>query len=404
MSQHTEPFLILGALFLLGYVSDLVARFLSIPRVTLLLILGLVTGPGLLGLFNPKLAEWLYVIADLTLMLVGFRLGEHFSGPDMRRIGRVVVVLSLTCTVASVLASAALLLLAGAPLAVAILLGGISTATDPAATSDVIRETQSRGDFTQTLLGIIVIDDALALAGFSLLMATAGAGGSTSPWITAFLGLREIATALVIGVLTGPVLSFLTRRARTMESSLVATLGMLFAAGGVALWLETSFLLAAMAVGIVTVNIGPPPKHSPFRAVELVLWPFFALFFISVGAKIQPNALPAIGWIGAAYVAGRIIGRVFGSWSGGLVCQIPDRMRCWMGIALLPQASIAIGMAMIASQRFPEYSDTLLPVVVGAIVLFEIGGPVMTRLALHKVGEVNLPSPPQQRPPLPPQT
>ena len=181
-------------------------------------------------------------------------------------------------------------------------------------------------------------------------------------------------------------MAYLSGRIKPGQPTLVEALGIVFLVGGLALWLEVSFLLSAMVLGLV---VGRRARHheQPFHAIENIEWPVMILFFVLAGAALDMSALLAVGLAGGAYVALRIVGRLLGGWPGGLISGAPPNIRRWIGLALLPQAGVAMGMALIAVQRFPEHRDLIMPVVIGATVLFELFGPILARLALVRSGE-----------------
>jgi len=142
-----------------------------------------------------------------------------------------------------------------------------------------------------------------------------------------------------------------------------------------------------MALGSVVANLA---RHHarPFHAIEGIEWPFMILFFVLAGASLHAEALYQIGLVGAAYILLRIIGRLFGSWAGGAISHAEPPMRRWMGVALMPQAGVALGMALVVIQRRPDLGEIILPVVITSTVLFEVIGPVLTRSALVHVGDL----------------
>jgi len=163
-------------------------------------------------------------------------------------------------------------------------------------------------------------------------------------------------------------------------------LGLVFICAGLAIWLEVSFLLAGMIAGAIVVNLAA--HHTrPFHEIEHIDWPFMILFFVLAGASLNFQNIHHIGIIGIAYLVLRTIGRVLGGLLGGAAARSTHLHRRWIGLALIPQAGVALGMALVASNHFPELRDDLLTVTVGTTVIFELVGPFLTQLALRKVGE-----------------
>ncbi|MEF8794136.1 MAG: cation:proton antiporter, partial [Thiohalorhabdus sp.] len=165
-------------------------------------------------------------------------------------------------------------------------------------------------------------------------------------------------------------------------------LGVVLLAGGLALWLEVSYLLTALTVGATIVNLASH-HEQPFHEIEYIEWPFMILFFLLAGASLHVEALAQVGVVGGAYIALRALGLVTGSFVGGHVIGAAPRIRRWMGWATLPQAGVALGMALVAGNQLPEVGETVLPLVVGTTVVFELLGPVLTRLALIRAGEAS---------------
>lgn len=387
MHDMAEVLLTLGGLFLVGLVTDLLGRRTPLPRVTLLLCFGFLAGPSGFDVLPDPDAAWLPAVADVALVMVGFLLGGSLTVADLREHGRDVLWISVAEVVVTAAVVFAGLVALGVGPAEALLFGAIATSTDPAATADVARELRSQGRFTRTLLGVVAIDDAWGLVVFSLLLAAAQAlAGHGSPLDELLRGGRELAGAVLLGAALGVPMAYLTGRIRPGEPTLVEALGMVLLCGGLALWLEVSFLLAAMVLGAIVANLAR--HHSrPFHAIEGIEWPFMIVFFVLAGASLRLDSVKDVAWLLAAYVVLRLAGRLLGSWLGGAASGAAPATRRWMGAALVPQAGIAVGTALVASRELPELGRQIVPVAVAAIVVFEGLGPVLTRLALVRTGE-----------------
>ncbi|MEG3640565.1 cation:proton antiporter [Magnetococcus sp. PR-3] len=388
VTAQAHLFVTLGGLFLLGLATEVIGRHIKLPRVTLLLLMGVALGPMGLTLIVPKQDVWLLAAADAALLMVGFLLGSKFTPATLDRYGRQVMGFSIAEVVITVMVVGVGLHLLGVPTEIALLLSGIATATAPAATIDVVRESKAEGPFSDTLLGIVAVDDALGLMVFSLLVSVVAAMGGDGGFIQPLLiSVWEIAGGLLLGGFAGVALGQGMERCDTHEGSLVITFGGIALAGGIAFSLGVSFLLTAMSMGAVLVNVGKRSADA-VRHVEKLIWPFMILLFVFGGASMQLEGLAVIGWVGAAYISLRILSRFLGGWVGGWWTDANPVMTRWMGMALMPQAGVALGMALIASQRFPHLEALLMPVVIGSTVIFELIGPLMTRRALEKAGEV----------------
>jgi Kef-type K+ transport system membrane component KefB len=391
MTDLSTTLLTLGALLLLGLLTDAIGRRTPLPRVTLLLVFGFLIGPSALNLLPEFSERWFPVIANIALLMVAFLLGEKLAFSFLRRNGKVVFLVSLAEVAATSIVMLIGLLIINVPVTVALLLAGISTATAPAATVDVVREAKASGTFTRTLLGVVAIDDAWGLIVFSFMLAIAHMiSGQGSGAEVLLFASREIGGALLLGIGLGIPMAYLTGRIRPGEPTLAEALGLVFLCGGLAIWLGVSFLLASMSMGAAVANLARH-HHRPFHAIENIEWPFLILFFVLAGTSLHLDSLLKVGVIGTAYIILRMIGRILGGWTGGTISRADQKVKRWMGMALLPQAGVALGMTLVATQYFPEIEDIILPVVIGATVFFELIGPVSTRTALIQAGEV--PSP-----------
>jgi len=376
--------LILGLLFLLGLAADLIGRHTFVPRVTLLILAGLAVGPVGFDLLPEALVrEWFPPMTTLALSLVGFLLGEKLSINELRAHGRVVLGITLAETTLALVAVAFALLAIGLHPVAALLLAGIAAASAPTATYDVVRESGIQGEFTDTLLAVVALDDAVSLLLFSLMMAAASAvDGNHSVMFSLAGGVREIGGSLLLGVALGVPMAYLSGRIRPGEPTLAEAIGFVLLCGGLATWLDLSPVLCAMVMGAVVASLA---RHHdrPFHAIEGIEWPFLILFFILAGASTHAGALLMVGGITLVYMISRCAGTFAGAWIGAILTHAGPAMQKWIGWCLFPQAGVALGMALLATQRFPEFEAFLLPVVLASTVVYEITAPAITRRALQ---------------------
>ena len=388
MTDLVIGYLTIGAIFLAGLLIDFIGHSVRVPRVSLLILTGFVVGPALLDLLPDLAASWFRAVTDIALMVIGFLLGGQLTLKTLKQHGRAVMLISISVTVLTAAVVTLVAWLAGAPLPLALLLGAIATATDPAATEDVVQETHSRGPFTRTLLGIVAIDDAWGLILFSLVLTAIGMLSGDEANGHLLLGLYEIGGALLLGVGLGIPMAYLTGRVHDGEPTLVEALGFVLLCGGIAIHLELSFILAAMTMGMTVVNLASHHER-PFHAIEGIEWPFKLVFFLLAGASLDLGAMETVGWLGLAYIVGRVGGRVTGGMGGTLIFRHNQINGCWMGMALMPQAGVAIGMALTAQETLPTSVTTgLMPIVIGSTVLFELLGPLLTNMALKRTNEL----------------
>lgn len=383
MHDVANVLILLGGLFLISLVISPVSARLGVPRVTLLIASGVVIGPQGLALINGGERDWFPIISHITLLIIGYLLGARLTRHYLARYARGVLVSSLLITLTTTVVVALGLLALGFDATVAWVLGAIAAATDPAATLDVLKQRRNRGHFGLILEGVVAMDDVLGLLIFSVVLTGLTlfeGGGGVAPLLHL---IRDVGGALVLGVAMGGMAAYLLDRKPTGQPVIVDSLAFIFLCGGLAQWLEVSFLLAAMTMGMVVVNRADT-TYEHLHEIEFIEQPFLVLFFIMAGATLNLDQLGWLGLAGLAYVLLRVGGRVLGGWLVP-VRYIEARQRPWLGLALLPQAGVALGMALVAADQFPEHADLLVTIAIAATIFFEMVGPVLTHLALNRV-------------------
>ena len=193
----------------------------------------------------------------------------------------------------------------------------------------------------------------------------------------------EIGGALALGLSIGGPAALLTGRLRDGEPLQIEALSLVFLTAGLSLWLGVSFLLTGMVVGAVIVNLAAHHTKA-FNEIAHIQWPFVVLFFILAGAALDVGVAMTLGGVGAGFVIMRALARVIGGWLGATLAREPRQLALWYGMALLPQAGVAIGMALIAAQRFPQWGAQIIALTIGTTVVFEILGPIATLYAIKR--------------------
>jgi Kef-type K+ transport system membrane component KefB len=379
---------LLGVMLLAGYVAHIAAPRISVPRVTLLLLAGAVFGPSVLDVVPQAACEWFPFVAHMALAMVGFLLGENFAGRKIQEKGRLV----LSITAGEMLFAAVVvfvaLMLTGAPAALALILAAIAPASAPAAIFETIREGNSKGPLTDTVLGVVAIDDGLGVIFFSLLLVVAQAvSGQAVQFSELLRGLWEVFGAVALGGLLGLPMAWTLTRIRDGQPTLIEAAGFIFLCAGLASLLNVSYLLAAMVLGAVTASRGAG-NLKPFHAIEKVREPFLAVFFILAGLEFEPDKLTALGLIGVVYVAARTVGLVLGGRIAGGIAKAPAEIKSRVGWCILPQAGVALGFALLVREQLPGVGESVLALIIGTTVLFEILGPLIARRQLKMAGEL----------------
>jgi Kef-type K+ transport system membrane component KefB len=384
MELTDQLLMTVGGILLLGLATSALGHRTILPRATLLLVFGVLIGEHGFDLIPAVFVGWFEEVASVTLILVGFLLGGKLTRDTLGDETGAVLSISIIVAVVVALVVSLGLAWAGLPLALAILLGCVASATDPAAVLDVVDEHGRDSRFGELLLAIVALDDIWALLLFSIGLALVsslnGAGPDTSHLLMA---AWEIFGACALGIALGFPAAYLTGRLKPGQPIVSEALGLVFLCGGLALWLGVSYVISSMVLGAMVANLARHHEY-PFHAIEGIEQQFMVVFFILAGAALEVSALPALGLVGLLYIALRAAGKLAGGKLGSVLSRSDSATGNWMGVALMPQAGVAIGLALVASNEFPEYRQILLPLVISSTVLFEIVGPIFTRLAIER--------------------
>lgn len=374
----------LGGILLLGLLATFIGHRTFLPRVTLLLILGVAFGNEGVGIIPSAISDHFGLIAEMALLMVGFLLGGKLTRDSLDGVVHQALYISLCAAVITTLVVSLGLMTFGVRPEIAIILGCIASATAPAAILDIVTESEFKGRFRNLLLSIVALDDAWALVLFGMGIAAAFPfyDGSLNTSAIA-IAMQHIGGAVILGLIIGIPSAYLTGRLNPGQPSLSEALGIVFLCGGLALWLDVSFLIATMVLGATIANLARHHDY-PFHAIQGIEEQFMMLFFVLAGASLEIDIAIEIGMLGILFIGLRSLGKVLGALFGGKLAQADPITNKWMGVALLPQAGVAIGMALVAGNYFQEHAQLLLSVVIGSTVFFEIIGPVFTRMALRK--------------------
>lgn len=394
----TNTLLALGIAMAAGLLFTRIIKLVKLPNVTAYLIAGLLIGPSVIGLVGKESVKSFDILVSLALGFIAFSIGGEFKLSTLKRLGKNVTVITVVQAFGAVIVTFVVLLVAGLAgwlgenyMPLVFTLSAIATATAPAATLLVVRQYKAHGPVTETLLPVVAMDDAIGLMIFSIFMAIAQALASgTAPTAKSMLlePLLEIVLSLVIGFALGLIVALCTRWFKSRANRLCLCVTATVIGTALAQIWNLSSLLLCMMIGAVMANLG--------KDVDRVLegndrWtpPIFMLFFVISGADLDLSVLPTVGILGVLYIIARSIGKYFGARLGAGMVKADANVRKWLGFTLLPQAGVAVGMAQIALTRLPgEMGAKVQAVVLCATLIYEIVGPVLTKMALSKAGEI----------------
>jgi len=391
-----DPVLSLGIILLLGFFSDKIADFFHIPHVTANLLLGILIGIEFLDPLSHHLLQASGFISNIVLGLIAFSIGQSFYYNRFKAIGKQIIFISLfEAGFAWIIVTLTFLVILRKPLYLSLIFGSIASATAPAATLMVIRQLKAKGIFTNILMGVVAIDDAWCLIIFSFSFAV-----SKALYIHASQGFHilliilkaflEIGGSIILGALLGFLFIRLSKLIKTPGGKEIFTLGFVFLTVGIAVHLHFSVLLASMALGSVVVNFhrNYSTFYESLRGVEP---PLYLLFFVLAGANLEITSLKNLSIIGITYLIMRVVGKSAGAYIGGILGKAPKKVRKYLGFGLVPQAGVALGVALIAKAEFPEVGGMILDTIIATTVVYELVGPVLTQFALVRSGEATIP-------------
>jgi Kef-type K+ transport system membrane component KefB len=384
----------LGVILLLGLLAERLIQRIKLPTVTAFIIVGILIGPSLLNLISPQLIQSSGLISNIALGIIAFSLGESFLFSSFKEIGRTVLYISLAAALLpSILVATGLYFLLKQPLSIALLYGAIASATAPAATLMVIREYKARGSLTNTLLGVVAIDDAWCLIIFAFSFAFSremfeGTATNISWLKIIFPFVKEILLTIILGSISALLCNLISRYIKLKSDLLIYILGFLLLNIGLALHFHLSLLLTNIVFGALLVNLSPT-SFKFFDLLKSIDAPLYLIFFILAGANLEIALLRGTLPVVIAFIILRSLGKIIGAYLGGYLSHSEDKIRKYLGFGLLPQAGVAIGLALIVKDRFPQIGDILFPTIIATTVVYEIAGPIFTRYALFASKETN---------------
>ena len=389
---------ILGIAILAGFAGGKAMESLKVPSVAGYVIVGVLLGGSLTGVFSAADLAHMGVVGDLALGVIAFSIGGELEGRALRRLARSLFPIVFLEAFGAMVAVTTGVWLWTRDLPLALVLGAISSATAPAATVMVIRELRASGVLTRTLMAVVGIDDAIALVLYAVAAALAKALlSSKAVWslgaVAATAGMDiggSLALGVAAGLIVGPLLSHLGSR----EASLSVTIGALVAIAGVAEQTGVSPLLANMAFGALLVNVAPLSTKALVEQISTLGAPILIGFFVLAGAHLRLDLLPSLGMLGVIYLLARIFGKVSGAALGAWLSGAPEVVRRNIGYGLLSQVGIAIGLSLVVAGEFSGFGPegrrlalTVINILLATTVVTEVVGPILARKALLRSGE-----------------
>ncbi len=388
--------LCLSIAFVGGLLATKAMKIFNLPNVTGFLIAGLIIGPSICGFVSAEDVASFSIISDVALGFIAFSIGVEFKFSHLKELGGKVIVITLFQSLLAVALVDVALIAFGADTGLSLVLGAIAAATAPAATLMVIRQYRASGPVVETLLPVVAFDDAVGLVVFSVSIALArvfSTGAELTVQSILVTPLIEIIGSLALGLILGAALWLLNKWFKLGENKLISAILVVFAATGLvqlvsSLWgIDMSGLLVCMMVGATFTNMCVDETEVLSRC-DAWSTPLLMLFFVISGAQLDISVIPSIGVIGVIYILARSIGKYVGAYTGCKLTKANPVVTKYLGWTLLPQAGVEIGMAQVAMAALPAIGAQINTVVLCAIFVYAIIGPIITKIALTKAGEI----------------
>ncbi len=409
-----QALLVLALVLVLGLYAGRIFSRIKLPHITGYIVMGVVIGLGLVWMNLGDIVEHLNIVSSVALGFIAFGIGTELEFGKLKKSGKQVLVITIFQAVSASVVTIVGILIIGVSLPIALVLGAIATATAPAPIMLLTRQYRAKGPLTDTLLPLVGLDDAVGIILFGVLLAVADAM-NTGVELTVLEMIEdpaiELAASAIVGAIIGFVAAFLIRQIKSKDSQkeeafLAVSVFAVFMTVALAKMgvvvngfpFHLSPILTPMVMGVVlTNNLTRVRAHDVNLSVEQFSSPILVAFFTLAGAElviafsqnIDVDYGSLIG-ITAVYIIFRIIGKLSGAYLGARVMKAHRSVQRFLGICLLPQAGVALGMAYQAKTDFGEHGITILIVVLIATLVYELFGPIGVKAALEKANEIHV--------------
>ena len=380
-----------------GFVGGKISNKLKLPGVVGYLIMGLFLGPSFANLLNLEMLEKLGFFNDIALSLVAFVIGSEMRFGSLRKLGKGIVTIIFTESFGAFILVGLGVYLLTHKIYLALIFGAMAPASAPAGTAVVLQECKAKGPLTNALYAVVGLDDGLAImiyafaAGLAKVFMThqhmSLAGMVTKP-------LVEIGGSIILGGVIGYLLGFVLRKVYNKKEILAVSIGFILLCAGLANYFHFSLILANLSLGMVFANSFLLANRKTYQSINSITLPIFIIFFVIAGAHLQISLLPAMGVLGLVYIICRTCGLMGGAYIGASIAKSPTVIRKYLGMGILSQAGVAIGLAIMVTREFSglgsvgkDLSIMVINTIAATTIIFEILGPIATKFAITKSGE-----------------
>jgi len=404
-SLPVEPLLIIGGMVGVGFYAGRSMKYLRLPSIIGFMVIGVILGPSLVNILHEDFQQKLSFITDVALSFVAVSIGLELSFKALKKQGAGIILVIFSESFLTFLVVTAAVFFLTRDLPMALVFGAIAPASAPAGTVAIIQEYRAKGPLTKALYSVVGFDDGLGIIIFGFAAAVAKsllageAGGESLKWYLLITEpIMEIAFSLGIGAALAFIFCLLARRLKNPRDIFILVFAVILVSAGLCRMLDLSVILTNMIMGIVIVNTQPASLVEKIHRELSEFMPLlFILFFILAGANLHVAALPALGIVGLVYIAARTAGLMGGAALGASVGKLSPNIRKYLGMGILSQAGVAIGLSLVVKTEFSELGAHgqaigagVITTVTATCIFFEILGPILTKIALTKAGEIEV--------------
>ncbi len=398
------PYLLaVGIMTMAGLYFGKVTKYVKLPSIIGFMLVGVLLGPSLFNMLNEHMQNNLGFITEVALGFVAISIGLELKMTTLKQQGIAIIVIIITeSLLAFTLVTLGVYWFTG-DLALSLIFGAIAPASAPAGTVAIIQEYKARGSLTKALYSVVGFDDGLGIIifGFAAAISKSLVMQATGTEAKSFLALitpplLEVGLSLLVGIVMGLIFVFLARRLSNKRDLFILLFGTVLIVSGLSGIMHLSLILTNMVLGFLVVNT---QANSLLKKIEdelsNVMPLLFVLFFVLAGANLHVAALPSLGLLGVIYIVSRIIGLAGGASLGATIGRAEPKIRKYLGLGILSQAGVAIGLALIVKHEFSalgtwgeEIGSTVITTVTATCIFFELIGPILTKFGLQKAGEI----------------
>ncbi|QWC00262.1 cation:proton antiporter [Mycoplasmatota bacterium] len=388
-----------GLIILLGLLFGRLAEMVKVPAITGYLIAGLFLGP-ILKIVDIESIRSISFLSDIALGFIAFQVGNELWLGKLKKSGMKIVVITIVQALLTTLV-VTLLAMIFIDLSVALILGAIAAATAPAPIMIIVKKYRTKGELTDTVLPVVGLDDAVGVIMFGILLSIGMSLMGTSTGSLTFAEamkepMLELGTSIllgaVIGIVAGLAIKTISPDKERQEKNLIVVTVTVLITTGASLYLGASPILTPMIAGAIVTNmINKDCYVLEEKTIRFFVPPIMIAFFTIAGASLQFDVILAAGAVGIMYIVGRTFGKIFGAYAGTALMKSSPNVRKFLGMTLLPQSGVAIGLSIAAYNAISpinmDFALTIQNVVLAAVLVFELVAPLLVKLAFEKSGE-----------------